>query len=385
MKKPLDEWQEIELGKLITIIAGQAPPSSSYNKLGNGLPFLRINSFTEKYPITDSFTTDSLKECEKGDILLSVAGTIGAVNIADKKYSITRSIFALRVIDKQLDNSYLFYFLKILKEKLSSFGTGTSQKIITIKTVNTIKIPFPPISIQQKIVSILDKVEKIKQMRNESDELTSNFLVSSFLEMFGEPSKNPKFKIKKLGDVCEVKSGGTPDRKNSSYWDNGNIPWVKTAEVNGKTINSTEECITENGRKNSNASIYPKNSLLIAMYGQGKTRGRVAKLGINASTNQACAVLLPSTNYNTDFLLNFLKISYINLRNLGRGGNQPNLNLNLIKQFEIILPPLELQKQFASVCKKIEELKTMQKKSKEYFNGLGENLLQKAFKGELVC
>ena len=110
MKKPSDKWQEVELGKLITIIAGQAPPSSSYNKHGNGLPFLRVNCFSEKYPVTDSFTTDSLKECEKGDILLSVAGTIGAINIADKKYSITRSIFALRTMDKQLDNSYLFYF-----------------------------------------------------------------------------------------------------------------------------------------------------------------------------------------------------------------------------------------------------------------------------------
>lgn len=94
-----------------------------------------------------------------------------------------------------------------------------------------------------------------------------------------------------LGDVSRVTSGGTPSRNNNNYW-GGTIPWVTTAEVDFNTITDTAEKITEEALNNSSAKLFPKGTILMAMYGQGKTRGKVAKLGIKASTNQACAAIL---------------------------------------------------------------------------------------------
>jgi len=228
----LHEWREVELGNLIKIISGQAPPSSSYNKKKIGLPFLRVNSFNKKYPSTDTYTNDSLKECKKGDILLSVAGTIGSINISDKKYSITRSIFALRTKEMEINNLYLYYFLKTLKNKLMSSATGTSQKIITIKIVENIKIPLPSLFIQEKIVSILEKSEKVMDLRKEANELTNDFIKSVFFEMFGNVITNDKnWELVQVNKVINSRLGKMLDSKkqtqheNRKYLRNTNVKW----------------------------------------------------------------------------------------------------------------------------------------------------------------
>ncbi len=148
-----------------------------------------------------------------------------------------------------------------------------------------------------------------------------------------------------LFDLCSIGSGGTPSRHRPNYF-GGAIPWVKTTEVRNDVITITEETLTEEGLKNSSAKIYPKGSLIVAMYGQGATRGRTAKLGINAATNQACAVLF---NFNprieTDFLWYFLMTQYDNMRALASGNNQPNLNAEMIANLQIPVPPLAMQQQ----------------------------------------
>jgi len=151
--------------------------------------------------------------------------------------------------------------------------------------------------------------------------------------------------IKKIKDICIVSSGGTPSRSNKEYY-KGNIPWIKTGEVVNNIISDTEEKITKEAIENSSAKIYPKNSLIIAMYGQGLTRGRTAKLGIDASTNQACAVLSEINNsiILTDYLWYYLMGEYERLRELASGNSQPNLNAQMIKDYNVIIPSLTIQK-----------------------------------------
>lgn len=150
--------------------------------------------------------------------------------------------------------------------------------------------------------------------------------------------------IKKIKDICTVSSGGTPSRVRKEYY-RGNIPWIKTGEVVNGVIYDTEEKITIEAIANSSAKIYPKNSLIIAMYGQGLTRGRTAKLGIDASTNQACAVLFDIDNsiILTDYLWMYLMGEYDRLRELASGNSQPNLNAQMIKDYNVIIPSLEIQ------------------------------------------
>jgi type I restriction enzyme S subunit len=156
----------------------------------------------------------------------------------------------------------------------------------------------------------------------------------------------PKFKLMKIGFLCKVGSGGTPDKSKPNYF-NGDIPWVKTNEVINEIIEKAEEYLSEDGLKNSSAKIYPPGSLIIAMYGQGLTRGRTAKLGIYAATNQACAVLHDINNeiILTDFLWVYLMNEYDRLREMASGNNQPNLNAGMIFDYEIQVPPKDIQEE----------------------------------------
>lgn len=277
---------------------------------------------------------------------------------------------------------YLMYYLN--HTDLNLYINGATRGKLTKSSLESIQIPLPPLPQQQKIAAILDAADVLRQndkaLIAKYDELTQ----ALFLDMFGDPVSNPKGWDKvKLEEISKISSGSTPSRENESYY-KGEIPWVKTGEVNGKVIYSTSEKISEEALKNSSCKLYPKGSLIIAMYGQGKTRGQIGMLGIDATTNQACGVLPPSDKMNFNFLFQLLQLNYEDLRSLGRGGNQPNLNSGLLKSYEVLNPPIELQNQFAERIALIEEQKAIAQaslvKSDELFN----SLLQKAFKGELV-
>lgn len=149
-----------------------------------------------------------------------------------------------------------------------------------------------------------------------------------------------------LGNVARIISGGTPSRKRPDFW-NGDIPWVKTGEVSYSVITSTEERITRQGLEHSSARIIPAGTLLVAMYGQGITRGRVAILGLDAAINQACAAILPTREIQSGFLYHYFSYNYENIRNLGHGAHQKNLSATLLKSLPIPSPSLSEQGEIA--------------------------------------
>ncbi|WP_299977091.1 restriction endonuclease subunit S [uncultured Pseudoteredinibacter sp.] len=151
-----------------------------------------------------------------------------------------------------------------------------------------------------------------------------------------------------IEDIAKVASGGTPSRGNDLYW-GGDIPWVTTSEVRFGIISDTEQKITSKGLKHSSAKIFPKGTILIAMYGQGKTRGQVAKLAIEASTNQACAALQLYTGYDVDYYYQFLASQYENIRDLSNSGGQQNLSAGIIKNIHVPIPPLQEQQKIAKI------------------------------------
>lgn len=241
------------------------------------------------------------------------------------------------------------------------------------------RIPLPSISEQNRIVGaynekikLAEELElKAKNLKDGIDEFINNELgiISSvevinlksttFLkiisysqfDMWGVGKQKREnilgtnnFETKRIIELCKVSSGGTPSRSRKEFY-TGNIPWIKTTEVRNDIIYDTEEKITEEAINNSSARLYPKNSLIIAMYGQGATRGRTAKLGIEASTNQACAVLFDINNsiIDTDYLWVYLMNEYERLRALASGNNQPNLNAQMIKNYKVVIPPFNIQ------------------------------------------
>ena len=202
---------------------------------------------------------------------------------------------------------------------------------------------------------------------------------SQFVEMFGGIHNSRIYPYKLIKEITDVVSGGTPSRDVSEYWEGGSIPWVKTTELQNNYVIEVEEYITEKGLNNSSAKIVPAGTVLIAMYGQGRTRGMTAYLEIEACTNQACACILPSDKINQSFLWQFLMLCYDNLRNMAKGGNQPNLNSNIIKNYPVLYPPIELQQQFATFVEKTDKSKMAVKQVLEKAETLKKALMQEYF------
>lgn len=201
-----------------------------------------------------------------------------------------------------------------------------------------------------------------------------------------EKQNIPKhWQIKKLGEVCLTTSGGTPSRAKNSYY-NGNIPWVKSGELDKGLILDTEEKITEDAIRNSSAKVFPKGTLLIALY--GATIGKLAFLGVDAATNQAVCGIYKNENINSNYLYNFLFYKKLSLVKQGIGGAQPNISQGILKNLEIPIPPLPEQQAIVACIEELlsdlengkQQLLTAQQQLKVY----RQSLLKWAFEGKLT-
>lgn len=334
---------------------------------GNGIPVLRTTNFTDTGVINfanvvlrDIPTKDlSKKFLRPGDIIIEKSGgsdtkPVGRVvyfNSEENKYLINNFTGLLRVVDQtKWYPRYVFYAL------FANYSFGGTRQYENKTTglhnlkldqyLNSFDIPDVDFQLQHHIADTLDKVsegiEVCRKMLGKLDLMVK----AKFREMFGDAHNNSAFPYKNIGDLTTVTSGGTPDRENNLYWDDGDIRWVKTTELQNCTICDTEEKITKLGLENSSAKLVPTGSVLIAMYGQGKTRGMTAYLENESATNQACACVLPSSKINQKYLWQYLMLSYDALRAMAKGGNQPNLNISMIKNFPVLYPPMELQNQY---------------------------------------
>ena len=158
----------------------------------------------------------------------------------------------------------------------------------------------------------------------------------------------------RLGDICKIQSGGTPSRGESAYWNNGSIPWVKISDIKDKYLNNTEEYITEAGLENSSAKIFPAGTILYTIFA---TLGETCILNIDASTNQAIAGIQVESNLVFKDYLYYYLISQKNaVSKMGRGVAQNNINMKMLKEFEVPLPPLEEQRCIATLLDKVSGL-----------------------------
>lgn len=196
------------------------------------------------------------------------------------------------------------------------------------------------------------------------------------------PEFEGEWKRYKLGDISEISSGGTPKRTSKEYW-NGEIPWVTTSEIGQRWIYESNEKITKLGLDNSSAKIFEPNTILMAMYGQGKTRGQVSQLKIAASTNQACAAIKLNSNIFPDFIYFALFKDYTKLRDLSNDGSQKNLSAGLLKGYRITKPELKEQQKIANFLTAIDQRITKLKEKKAALEHYKKGLMQKIFSQEV--
>lgn len=296
----------------------------------------------------------------------------------------------LVVDEDRASKEYLLFALRAPKARLhiEHYATGTSDSMRNIAqgVITSVPIDLPSISEQRQIAARLKaqlaEVETARQAAqvklSDTRLLRARMLKAFFAELDAAPRKT-------LGDHAPTTSGSTPSRGNKHYWQPAEIAWVKTGEVAFAPITATEEAISSKALAECSLSLLPPETILIAMYGQGKTRGQSAILEVPATTNQACFAILPNDTWDPDFLHLWLKASYQDLRDLSedRGGNQANLNGALLKALEVPAPSkteqLHLLVRIQAAMTEIDAIERASKASLEDIDRLPSRVLAQAF------
>ena len=190
-----------------------------------------------------------------------------------------------------------------------------------------------------------------------------------------------------LEDIAKIGTGATPTKSNQEYYD-GNINWVGSSVTSSPYVDVPTDFITELALKETNCEIYPIGTLLMAMYGEGKTRGQVTELRIEAASNQACAAIIPYIPATKNFIKLYLLANYYQLRRLAEGGNQPNLNLGKISSLFIPIPPAQEQhriiEQYNNFLESIELIEKSKVFLEEHICAVKSKILDLAMQGKLV-
>lgn len=272
-------------------------------------------------------------------------------------------LFGIR-LNKTVGNPIFFnYYFRSdsFRKTVNKTVRGVTRFYISMPEFAKIKIPLPPLEVQAEIVRILDdystsvtalqqELEKELTARKKQYEYYRDMLLN--YDVLGAGAS--EFEWKTIKDICKtVCSGGTPSSKNQNYY-GGNIPWLRTQEVDFKEIKTTELTITEDGLKNSSAKWIPQNCVIVAMY--GATVGKVAYTTIPLTTNQACCNLQINESIALfKYVYYWLANCYEYIKSLGQG-SQTNINANIVKDLKIPVPPLPEQERIVHILDRFDKL-----------------------------
>ena len=361
---------EVRLSNVIEIISGGTPNTSVEEYWNGNIEWLSVADFNndERYvysaekKITDKGLAESnTKLLQKGDLIISARGTVGALAQLVKPMAFNQSCFGLRGKEGVVFTDFLYYWLKNYVKIFLNKSQGSVFNTINLATFDDIKIHLPAYNIQVEIVKLLTKIDqKIalnNQINNELEAMAKTlydywFVQFDFPDENGKPYKssggkmvyNDQLKreipegwgVEKVSEIAKTGSGGTPKSTTDEYYSNGTIPWINSGELNKSIIISTTNYITEFGLENSSAKLFPADSILIAMY--GATAGKVSFLAFESSTNQAiCAVTLDDNRLKYYFKF-FIEDLYSHLVTLSSGSARDNLSQDMIKNLLMINP-----------------------------------------------
>lgn len=343
------EYSRVPLGNedLFKIESGGTPSSTKDSYWNGGIPWATLADLpavdrVTKLAVTvrtisdEGLSNSSAKLLPVGTVLVSSRATIGRVALTTIELATNQGFKNIIIQDRrQALPEFVAYMMKRLTPEMERMASGGTFKEISKTALATLSIPLPPLEVQQQIVTEIEGYQKvIDGAQQVLDSYRPRIVAGADWRMVA------------VGELTSIRSGGTPDRGTPDYW-GGTIPWIKTGQIDFNRIIEAEEFITQAGMDNSAARMVPAGTILMAMYGQGVTRGRVAILDIDATTNQACAAIeVTSSELDRDFLYWSLVGKYEELRAISeaRGGNQSNLNAQLIRDLKIALPEPQVQR-----------------------------------------
>lgn len=402
-------WKWQPLGELFAIGAGKTM-SEAARTGSHKVSFLRTsNVLWDDIDLTEvdemSISPDELaaKSLRPGDLLVCEGGEIGRAAVWNGEreiMSFQNHLHRLRPLVAEVEPRFYVYFLQSAFTQLGLFeGAGNKTTIpnLSRNRLAALEIPVPSSAEQRSIVRVLGRTRGALRTHDISAKRGQELKRAAMQELFsrglrGEPQKETEvgifpetWKVDSLGAHHHLVSGGTPSRANPEFWEGGTIPWVKTTEIDYGLIITTAEQITPAGLEASPAKLLPTGTLLLAMYGQGITRGKVAMLGIEAACNQACAAIRPiDEEIQPRFLFHFLTHRYEALRQLSHGGQQQNLNLDIVRSFPVAYPTSDAeQKEIVEILDTIDRKIALHGEKKAVLEGLFKSLLHKLMTGEI--
>ncbi|WP_459175646.1 restriction endonuclease subunit S [Ewingella americana] len=409
-------WLETKIGEIADVIAGGTPKSGvaeNFAQPGAEIAWLTpadLSGYKKKFISHGArdlshrgYNSSSAKLMPKGTLLFSSRAPIGYVAIANNEIS-TNQGFKNFVFTQFTCSEYAYYYLRSIRRLADDMGTGTTFKEISGATAKTLPFIIGPLAeqkiIAEKLDALITQVDSTKAHLEQIPQILKRFrqsvLSAAVSGKLTEDWREERlltiddWLITCVGNIAQVATGKTPKRTEPKYWDNGSISWLTSSSTGNSITTSAEQFVTELALKECTLKLFGPGTLLLAMYGEGKTRGQVTELKLNAACNQACAAI---TVIEEKVRRSFMKIrlmeNYEETRKTAVGGNQPNLNLNKVREISINLPSLEEQ---AQIVNRVEQLfayaETIEKQVQAALlrvNNLTQSILAKAFRGELTA
>jgi type I restriction enzyme S subunit len=371
MRSLPNDWQVKTFDEIFELKQGKHLPLEELN--GGAYPVFGANGMVGYY---DKFMY------ERETLLVTCRGAIcGSINLTKPNSWVTGNAIAL-VPKEEVVNPFFYFQLK--HQSFRDVISGSAQPQIIVGSLKNKKVFVPPLPIQKQIAEILEKADKAKQKRKEANKLTDEFLQSVFIEMFGDPVKNPNgWGVKKFGSIfLSIRYGtGSPP----AYVENG-IPFIRATNIKNNSIvkNDLVFISSEEASKIKKCELREGNLLVVRSGVNTGDAAVVPKAFDRAYAAYDLIIELEITHSIFYSLLINSKYGKTIIAPLSRRAGQPHLNAEQLREIEFYFPPLSLQQQFTEIVNKTEALKEKQKQSEQVLENLFQSLMQKAFKGELV-
>lgn len=297
---------------------------------------------------------------------------------------------------QKVNPQYLVYYLLSPKPQYELLGTANGATVahVNLPAIRNLKIELPEKSVQDKIGTILvtydDLIENNQKQIKLLEEAAQRLYKEWFVDLRFPGHENTKivdgvpegWQYEKLGDLVKTTSGGTPSRRKSEYYVNGNIRWIKTKELNDRFIFETEEHITEDAVKNSSAKVLPEGALIVAMY--GATIGKIGITAAEMACNQACCAFISFDDMiSKEYLYCWLMDNREYLVSQGKGAAQSNLSQEMIRNFSLLCPDKKVIKNFTEIVTTMLENKRVLENKILMLSKARDDLLPKLMSGEV--
>lgn len=402
------KWEKVKLGDIATFSNGINFNKTAYAK---GIKLIGVSNFGDRfYPDYSQLQEVKkdivrLEDClRNGDIVFVRSNgnkeLVGrCMLVKNPTERVTYSGFCIRARLNDTDRYDPVYFTYYFKSKafrraVSGTAVGANIQNLSQARLSNHECRIPSIEVQRRIADILsvydDLIENNQKQIKLLEEAAQRLYKEWFVNLRFPGHENTKivdgvpegWQYEKLGDLVKTTSGGTPSRRKSEYYVNGNIRWIKTKELNDRFIFETEEHITEDAVKNSSAKVLPEGALIVAMY--GATIGKIGITAAEMACNQACCAFISFDDMiSKEYLYCWIMDNREYLVSQGKGAAQSNLSQEMIRNFSLLCPDKKVIKKFTEIVTTMLENKRVLENKILMLSKARDDLLPKLMSGEV--